>query len=67
MVKSFVFVVIAFGVTACTLFGPAERATVEKNVATVGGCEEIGRACKADGGHDCYAQYDACTREAGLR
>jgi hypothetical protein len=65
--RDFVFVVMAFGVAACSMFGPAERATVEKNIATVGGCEEVGRACQADGGHDCYAQYDACTRDAGLR
>lgn len=52
---------------SCALFGPAERTAVEKDTATIGGCQEVGRACQADGGHDCYAQYDACTRDAGLR
>ncbi len=48
--------------------GPADRAEIADTAATIERCQEVGRACKADGGDAgaCYVQYDACMQDAGL-
>ncbi|MCL2724864.1 MAG: hypothetical protein FWD69_10555 [Polyangiaceae bacterium] len=47
--------------------GPAERAEIGTTAAQIEVCQEVGRACKADGGTDCYDKYDACMTDGGLR
>jgi hypothetical protein len=62
------FAALAFGaVLACQVFGPADRAAVAQDAATIEKCQEEGRACKADGGANCYSVYDACMVDGGLR
>lgn len=54
---------------ACALLGPAERAQIAKDAAKIEECQELGRLCKMDGGSgkDCYAQYDQCMIDGGMR
>lgn len=52
---------------ACASLGPAERTEIADTAAALERCQEVGRACKADGGTACYQQYDACVTDAGLR
>ena len=52
---------------ACQLFGPADRAAIATDAAKLEFCQEIGRACKDDGGAHCYQRYYDCTVDAGLR
>jgi len=54
-------------VSACAVLGPAERTEIALTAATLERCQEIGRACKADGGTNCFEQYDSCVTDAGLR
>ena len=58
-------VVAALG--ACAVFGPADRNAITQTAATLETCQEVGRACKADGGANCWDKYDACVTDAGLR
>jgi len=59
---------LAFGaIAACQVFGPADQAALTDDAALIAHCESIGRECKADGGTDCYHQYDLCMYDAGLR
>lgn len=51
---------------ACNTLTPADRADIATAASVIEGCEEAGRMCKVDGGHDCYGVYDACMRDAGL-
>jgi hypothetical protein len=52
---------------ACALFTPADRDSLISTSAQIAHCQEIGRACQADGGANCYGKYDDCMREAGMR
>lgn len=62
------FAALAFGALfACQVFGPADRAAIAQDAATLEKCQEEGRACKADGGVDCYGVYDRCVTDGGLR
>ena len=54
--------VLAVGIVACAALGLPAR-----DAAQIATCQAVGRACKADGGSGCYAQYDECMKEAGLR
>ncbi len=47
---------------------PADRAGIADDFAKIEHCQEIGRACKIDGGTGsyCFGQYDACMKDAGL-
>lgn len=51
---------------ACALLGPADRADLVDTAATLERCQELGRACKADGGTNCFQVYSACVGDAGL-
>lgn len=62
------FAALAFGVlAACQVLGPADRAAIAQDAATIEKCQEEGRACKADGGADCFGVYDRCMVDGGLR
>lgn len=52
---------------ACAVLSPADKAELSDDAAIIAKCEAEGRACKADGGADCYATYDACMRDGGQR
>lgn len=60
--------VLALGLASCasisSLFDPKE---VQQDATQISVCEQVGRDCKANGGTDCYAKYQACTVDAGLR
>lgn len=58
---------IVLRLIACAELGPADRADLARDAANIEICQEQGRACKADGGTNCYAVYDACMNDAGLR
>lgn len=60
------FALIFFGV-GCAALTAAQRGEIEKTAGTIANCQEQGRACKADGGTNCYAAYENCTTDAGLR
>lgn len=51
---------------ACPGLTPAEQKEIGDTATTIAGCQTIGRACKADGGTECYEQYDACMEDGGL-
>ena len=63
-------------VAACNVLGPADRAAIAEDAATIEKCQEEGRACRADGGPTCTKGtpcalhcldvYDACMKKAGL-
>jgi hypothetical protein len=65
--RRLMFALIFFGASACATLTAAQRGELEKTAGSIASCEERGRACKADGGADCYAVYEECTRDAGLR
>lgn len=46
---------------------PADELEIAADAVAIERCQALGRACKADGGADCYGVYDACMRDAGLR
>ena len=53
---------------ACgSLFSQADQAGVESDASKILACQSEGRACKADGGADCYGVYNRCMSDAGLR
>lgn len=58
---------IAVALVACATLGPAERSELATTATTIERCQEVGRACKDDGGADCYGRYSACIADAGLR
>jgi len=60
------FFVGLLAAAACATLGPADRLEIAEVGATIAHCQSVGRACKADGGTDCYDVYDACMRDAGL-
>lgn len=47
--------------------GPEDYADIADDAAKIARCQALGRACKADGGTDCFGAYDACMTDAGLR
>lgn len=56
---------VALGlVVACAQL---DLAVPAEDSATILNCQDVGRACKADGGSDCYGAYDACMRDGGMR
>lgn len=66
MSRLVVLALIFFG-AGCAALTAAQRGEIEKTAGTIGSCQERGRACKDDGGTNCYAKYDACITDAGLR
>jgi hypothetical protein len=54
------------GVACGAALTPADQAGIADDAAIIARCEAAGRACKIDGGHDCYGVYDACMRDGGL-
>lgn len=57
----------ALALAACCAFlTPADRAEIANDAARIAQCQAEGRACKADGGADCWGVYDGCMRDAGL-
>jgi hypothetical protein len=46
---------------------PSDYAEIAGTGADITRCQAMGRACKADGGSNCYGAYDDCMRDAGLR
>ncbi len=60
-----VLVILAFGaLIACAC---AELGLSPKDAFTISSCQDVGRACKADGGDDCYGKYDECMKDGGMR
>jgi hypothetical protein len=51
---------------ACGGLTPAEQQHVAHTATVIASCQDIGRACKADGGTGCYGEYSACMRDGGL-
>jgi hypothetical protein len=65
--RAFFFLFAAFSIgAACAELTPADRADIATTAAIIERCQEEGRACKADGGANCYGVYDACMHDAGL-
>jgi len=61
---------LILGSVACcaSALTPAETAQeTATDSAKILQCQNAGRACKADGGTDCYSVYDACMRDGGMR
>ena len=60
-----------FSLEACAMFTPTDITDVAKVTAdtadSVAHCQELGRACQDAGGTECFAKYDACMADAGLR
>jgi hypothetical protein len=48
---------------------PNDNAELSDAAASIAACETVGRACQQTGGtpEECWAEYDACMRDAGLR
>ncbi len=62
------FFAAALALAACAAaLTPADRDKIAHDAAQIEHCQEVGRACKADGGVDCYRQYDDCMQDGGLR
>ncbi len=63
----YLIAMVAFGIaTACATLGPADRAEIATIASQIEVCQEVGRACKEDGGTSCYSKYDECMKAAGL-
>ena len=64
----FLFVLGLLALAACgAALGATERQGISTTAGTIARCQDVGRACKEDGGRNCYDAYDACMREGGLR
>lgn len=58
--------VFCFACLACLSLTPAQQREVGRTAAVIAKCQDLGRACKADGGTGCYEIYDACMKDGGL-
>lgn len=55
-----------FALIACHELTGADYVDIGATAVQVARCENEGRACKADGGTDCYGVYERCLKDAGL-
>jgi hypothetical protein len=46
---------------------PAQQQMLTNEAAGIAQCQAQGRACKADGGTNCWDVYDSCMVDGGLR
>lgn len=65
MICRFAFFV-CLGLIACATLTPADQTAIANDAATIAKCQIAGRACKADGGTDCFGVYESCMKDGGL-
>ena len=53
--------------TACSSLTPAEQKSIAADAVRVSVCQSKGRECKRVDGGDCFATYDDCIMDSGLR
>lgn len=57
---------LALFCVSCSGFGPDVQEQIASDSTTILHCQNVGRACKADGGTECYTKYRACMKDGGL-
>ena len=54
-------------VACCASLNASDRAQVAADAVQIAGCQDVGRRCKAADAGSCWAAYDACMQDAGMR
>lgn len=58
--------VALLSLAACHALTEADYIDIGETALQVAKCENEGRACKADGGTNCFDVYEDCLADAGL-